>query len=75
MQEKLKVKKNQKVLLRLDFNVPTDANGKIEESFRIDESIPTIVNLQKKGAKVIGGYLSKKEIGKKYFYIYRQSAR
>jgi phosphoglycerate kinase len=53
MQEKFKVKKNQKVLLRLDFNVPTDVSGKILETFRIDESIPTIIDLQKKGAKVI----------------------
>jgi phosphoglycerate kinase len=49
----MQIKKNQKVLLRLDFNVPTNANGVIQETFRIDESIPTIAGLQKKGTKVI----------------------
>jgi phosphoglycerate kinase len=49
----MQTKKGEVVLLRLDFNVPTDEKGKILESFRIDESIPTIQALQKKGAKVV----------------------
>lgn len=49
----LKIKKGSRVLLRLDFNVPINESGKILETFRIDESIPTIISLQKKGASVV----------------------
>jgi phosphoglycerate kinase len=49
----LKVTKGTRVLLRLDFNVPINDAGKIMETFRIDESVPTILALVKKGAKVI----------------------
>jgi len=41
-----------KVILRVDFNVPMK-NGKILDDFRIKKAIPTILYLQKKGAKVI----------------------
>jgi phosphoglycerate kinase len=49
----MQAKKGEVVLLRLDFNVPINEQGKIIETFRIDESIPTIEQLQKKGAKVV----------------------
>lgn len=57
----MQIKKGQVVLLRLDFNVPINEQGKILETFRIDESIPTIEQLQKKGAKVV--ILAHKESG------------
>ena len=44
---------NKKVLVRCDFNVPLDNNGKIENDFRIKQTIPTIEQLIKKKAKVI----------------------
>ncbi len=43
----------ERVLLRVDFNVPTDASGNITNFFRINETLPTILDLQKQGAKVI----------------------
>lgn len=42
-----------KVLVRCDFNVPQDENGKITADKRIVESLPTIRYLIDKGAKVI----------------------
>lgn len=41
-----------KVILRADFNVPVE-KGKVVDDFRIKKVIPTILFLQKKGAKVI----------------------
>lgn len=41
-----------KVILRADFNVPMK-NGVILDDFRIKKVIPTILFLQKKGAKVV----------------------
>jgi phosphoglycerate kinase len=41
-----------RVLVRVDFNVPI-RNGKVVESMRIDESLPTIKFLLKNGAQVI----------------------
>lgn len=41
-----------KVILRVDFNVPTK-NGKVLDDFRIRKTIPTLQYLQQKGAKVI----------------------
>jgi phosphoglycerate kinase len=80
--DKIKTKKGDRVLLRLDFNVPTDAHGKIQEAFRIDESLPTIFQLQKKGVKLIiiahkesgsleevGKYLEKKLPKKSFRFI------
>jgi 3-phosphoglycerate kinase len=37
----------------LIFNVPTDESGNITNFFRINETLPTILDLQKQGAKVI----------------------
>ncbi len=48
---KAKIKKGNVVILRADFNVPVSA-GKVRDTFRIDQTIPTIEHLVKKGAKV-----------------------
>jgi phosphoglycerate kinase len=48
----LNIQKGSKVLLRLDLNVPINKKGKITNTFRISESVPTIQFLQKIGAKV-----------------------
>ena len=45
--------KGKKVLLRVDFNVPLDKNGKISDMTRIKNEFPTIKYLIDKGAKVI----------------------
>ncbi len=42
-----------RVLLRCDFNVPMDGDGKITDDIRITSSLPTINYLIEKGAKVI----------------------
>ncbi|MDK2801476.1 MAG: phosphoglycerate kinase [Clostridiales bacterium] len=42
-----------KVLVRCDFNVPLDENGKITDDNRIIGALPTIKYLVNKGAKVI----------------------
>ncbi len=42
-----------RVLVRCDFNVPMDENGKITDDIRITSSLPTINYLVEKGAKVI----------------------
>jgi phosphoglycerate kinase len=49
----LQVQKGNKILLRLDLNVPVSKKGKITNSFRITESVPTIQFLQKVGCKVL----------------------
>lgn len=48
----LKNLSGKKVILRVDFNVPIK-NGVVFDDFRIKKIIPTILFLQKKGAKVI----------------------
>lgn len=48
----LKELSGKRVVLRVDFNVPIK-NGTILDDFRIKKVIPTILFLQKKGAKVI----------------------
>lgn len=45
--------KNRKVLLRVDFNVPTDAKKNITDDTRMRESLPTINKLLKDGAALI----------------------
>ena len=45
--------KGKKVLVRCDFNVPLDENGKITDDTRITAAIPTIKYLMDRGAKVI----------------------
>jgi phosphoglycerate kinase len=57
----LKILPGTKVILRLDLNVPTDNTGNITNTFRIDEAIPTILALQKIGAKIV--ILAHKEDG------------
>lgn len=42
----------QRVLLRVDFNVPS-TKGRIDEDYRIEAALPTIKYLQAKGAKLI----------------------
>lgn len=42
-----------KVLLRVDFNVPQDENGVIQDDSRIKEAIPTIRFLHERGASVM----------------------
>ncbi len=45
--------KGKRVLVRVDFNCPTDDVGRILDTTRIDFSIPTIKYLSEAGAKVI----------------------
>jgi phosphoglycerate kinase len=42
-----------RVLLRTDFNVPLDEDGKIDSNFRIVKSLPTIEYLKKHNADVV----------------------
>ena len=44
--------KGKRVILRLDLNVPI-SDGKIENDFRIRQSLPTVEFLKKAGAKII----------------------
>src|SRR3989344_7506096 len=44
--------KGKRVLLRIDFNV-LFSDGKVEDLYRINRTIPTIEYLSQKGAKVI----------------------
>ncbi len=45
--------KNKRVLLRVDFNVPLDDRGEVQDDFRIKQTIPTITYLQNKGAILV----------------------
>ncbi len=42
-----------RVLVRVDLNVPVNAEGKVTDKTRIERVAPTILELSKKGAKVI----------------------
>ncbi len=57
----LEIKENTRVLLRVDFNVPTNENGDILNDFRIQDALPTILDLQSLGARVV--ILAHKESG------------
>jgi len=45
--------KGKRVLVRCDFNVPLDKNGKITDDFRITQTLPTLKYLQDEEAKLI----------------------
>ena len=45
--------KGRKVIVRCDFNVPQDKEGKITDDIRITSALPTISYLIEQGAKVI----------------------
>ena len=45
--------KGKVVLLRVDFNVPMDENGKILDATRIVNALPTIKYLSDKGARIV----------------------
>lgn len=57
--------KNKKVFLRVDFNVPLDHNGEIEDDTRIKAVLPTINYLLEQNSKItIGSHLGRPK-GKK----------
>ena len=45
--------KGKRVIVRVDFNVPVDDQGKITDDTRMVESLPTIRLLRERGAKII----------------------
>jgi 3-phosphoglycerate kinase len=45
--------RGRRVLVRVDFNVPQDANGQIADDRRIQEALPTLHHLRSSGARTI----------------------
>ena len=45
--------KNKRALVRVNFDVPLDKNGNIEDDFRIKESLPTIEYLLKNKCRIV----------------------
>ncbi|KKT76679.1 MAG: Phosphoglycerate kinase [Candidatus Peregrinibacteria bacterium GW2011_GWA2_44_7] len=45
--------KGKRVLVRVDFNVPLDDEGKVTDTTRLEESLPTLRYLAEQGAKII----------------------
>ncbi|HMR55526.1 MAG TPA: phosphoglycerate kinase, partial [Candidatus Doudnabacteria bacterium] len=45
--------KNKRIILRLDLNESIDKSGKLLDDYRIQAALPTILQLQKNGNKLV----------------------